>query len=720
MGFLIKVGIFRRLAFMLSLSFFALSLNVTSSSNWASIDKESARRHIVRPGETIDIIAQNYGFDPYELISYNELTNPDRLMAGQTIYIPVEDLPENPPQPQTNTSLDAQSFPPKDARPTQEEYYKLQQWIGGQEFGDSIDSVDYNYQLNSVNQETPLNQDSPQGFDLPVDPDMQAANQGLGGKDTEDEVDVETEYSPADSEEEIPDDASPSLAAFGDRPYAFYGNGEDLVEVIQNFAASYYIPTIIAEGLEGEVNGKIGPLTPVDFLEHMSNIYGFIWYFDGHSLYVYNGNSAQQKIISLAYIGIDKFKKTLKKVGIWDGRFFWKEQPVNGLVYISGPPRYVEMVTQTAALLDQKEGDRQKSQLAVRMFRLKYAWATDKQFNFRGQQVTVPGVTTLLRSIINGGGVAASTAPKTIPPASLPSALGMTRSAQKKAAEREADAKNQASQSVNAGVDADKVFINADPRLNAVIVHDLESKMPMYEELINSLDKPSSQVEVSVSIIDVNSEDISALGVTWNNVRPSEKFDVKFDTAGSQHSKDFQSFTTVVGMNLGSFNARLNLLADEGKAKIISRPSILTLDNLEAVFDNSSTFYVKVEATEDAELFPVTSGTVVQVTPRIVNEEKGRKIHMSVNIQNGGDASEEGLSLPRVNNSTVSTQAIVNEDESLLIGGFVQETETETMTKVPLLGDIPVFGAMFRSEKTLSNQKVRLFLISPRIVSFGT
>ena len=718
MGFLIKVHIFRRLSFMLLLPFLVLSLNSVGSSNWASIDKENARRHIVRPGETIAIIARNYGFDPYELISYNDLSNPNRLMAGQTIYIPVEDIPVNPSQPQGSATLDARAFPPKDARPTQEEYYKLQQWIGGQKFGPSIDSVDYNYQLNSVKQEKPLNQDNQKGFDLPVDPDAKIVNQALKGEGAEDEVVAESEQTAADPEEDIPDDASPSLVAFGDRPYAFYGNGEDLVEVIQNFAASYYIPTIIAEGLDGEVNGKIGPLTPVDFLEHMSNIYGFIWYFDGHSLYVYNGNAAQQKIISLAYMGIDKFKKTLKKVGIWDGRFFWKEQPKNGLVYISGPPRYVEMVSQTAILLEQKEGDRQKSQLAVRMFRLKYAWATDKQFNFRGQQVTVPGVTTLLRSIISGGGVASSTAPKTIPPASLPSALGMTRSARKKVAEHEAAANNQESQQLNVGANADNVFINADPRLNAVIVHDLESKMPMYEELIKSLDKPSSQVEVSVSIIDVNSEDISALGVTWDNIRASDKFDVKFDTVGSKHSNDFQSFTTVVGMNLGSFNARVNLLADEGRAKIVSRPSILTLDNLEAVFDNSSTFYVKVEATEDAELFPVTSGTVVQVTPRIVNEDRGRKIHMSVNIQNGGDATEEGLSLPRVNNSTVSTQAIVNEDESLLIGGFVQESEYETSTKVPLLGDLPVLGAMFRSEKTVTNQQVRLFLITPRIVSW--
>ena len=63
-------------------------------------------------------------------------------------------------------------------------------------------------------------------------------------------------------------------------------------------------------------------------------------------------------------------------------------------------------------------------------------------------------------------------------------------------------------------VNADSVFINADRRLNAVIIHDLESKMSMYESLINTLDKPLAQVEINVSIIDIT-ENLEQLGVNW-------------------------------------------------------------------------------------------------------------------------------------------------------------------------------------------------------------
>ena len=186
--------------------------------------------------------------------------------------------------------------------------------------------MDYNF---IQKQKPPLEEPKlPKGFGVP-EADMKAmeavANEIMISEQT-------------DPEENIEDRESPALSAFGERPYAYFGNGEELVDVIQNFAASYYIPTSIAEDVFGEVNGKIGPLTPVDFMDHMANIYGFIWYFDGHTLYVYSGSSAEQRIISLANMSVEQFKKTLKKVGIWDGRFYWKSQPKDGLVFISGPP----------------------------------------------------------------------------------------------------------------------------------------------------------------------------------------------------------------------------------------------------------------------------------------------------------------------------------------------------------------------------------------------
>ncbi|MBO9480100.1 type III secretion system outer membrane ring subunit SctC [Salinisphaera sp. G21_0] len=728
------MGFIRNTLIILSL---LLAITFQALANWSS-EEPQTRKHLVRPNETLEVIAGSYGFEVNELARYNKLNTTQSLRVGQIIYFPSDIVSEQPDRPSAEPGraldarvfpgsagdsvswgrpLDARAFPKPDGSPVDAERARLMPYINdgqlsGKEAGISqygsqthyAATSDFDYNFAQKDDRQQVNQASTNlymmGHNTPSGNGMV-----LSAEDAiQDAID--------DFEGTIGDDESPALAAFGVRPYAYFGNGDSLKEVLQNFAGSYYMPSIIADTVVGEVNGKIGPMTPVDFLDHLANIYGFIWYFDGHTLFVYDGSSSSQQIISLNYLPIKQLKKTLKKIGIWDGRFFWKEQPKEGLVFISGPPRYIELVSQTALLLDAKEGERQKSKLTVRTFPLKYAWATDKSFSFRGQQLTVPGVATILTRIIKGGGVAQVTK-QGLPNPSVAPAESVSRSGEPSMKD---GSESSAGDPLNAGVEADEVYINADPRLNAIIVHDLESKMPMYEELVASLDKPTSQIEISVSIIDINTQDLRALGVDWNNSASSNDTEISFTPYPNAPTPNY---TTIVSSALGSFNANLQLLADEGRVKIVSRPSILTLDNIEAILDNSSTFYVSVASNEDSELFPVTSGTVVQVTPRIVREEQGRRIHMTVNIQDGSGSQgteDIGSKLPEVTNSSINTQAIISEQESLLIGGFYKEQDEAKLTKVPLLGDIPVLGHLFRAESKSKIKQVRLFLITPRII----
>ncbi|MDD7804300.1 MAG: type III secretion system outer membrane ring subunit SctC [Endozoicomonas sp. (ex Botrylloides leachii)] len=634
--------------------------------------------HWVKPGENLVDIAQSYGLAVEELIHLNQVDNDNSLFAGQAIILPSSLADCQPPNVAIQENIPVLSPLAPLPQP----------------------AIDYNYVAAQ-----------------PEDTEKKKYQEKLA-ESKDDHICGEgtllTDNSVSNTQvwQKNVDPVSPAQEAFGERPYAYYGSSESLTDVLQNFAASYYIPLILQENIAGEVNGKIGPLAPVDFLEHMSNVYGFIWYFDGHTLYVYNADSAQQQILSLNYMNADSLQNTLKKVGVWDKRFFWNSQPKEGLVYISGPPRYVELVTQTANLLDEKEGMRQKSKLTVCTFKLKYAWATDKSYSFRGNQITVPGVTTLLKNIVAGGGVTRQSPTETNIPSVKP-VTSVSRSL-KGAANDKKEAINMPKSGLNSGAKAEAVFINADPRQNAVIVHDLESKMSMYSELVKSLDKPTAQIEISVSIIDVSTSRLEALGVSFGNSRPSERSEISFNPLDA--AQNFPKFSTVLSANIGSFNATLSMLANQGDARLISKPSILTLDNLEAVLDSTNTSYVKVEANQDAQLFPVISGTVVQVTPRIVEEKESRKIHMSISIQDGKDTSEKGQSVPSISNSTLNTQAVVHENESLLLGGFYREEETTISTKVPVLGDIPILGTLFRADAEDKKRNVRIFLITPRII----
>ncbi len=643
-----------------------------SGADWSQFGPDACV-HWVRPGENLTTIARGYDVELQDLANLNQMDTRAQLFAGQAISLPGSVTRCEQTLPQIQAMITPEPDEPDEP------------------------DVDYNYAVNH-----PDKDQSKEVKWVKKDPpgDFVCSNDELFSHraSSKDYVHLPGEHDP-----------SPAESAFGERPYSYYGSSESLGETLRNFAASYYIPLILAEDVSGEVNGKIGPLTPVDFLDHMSNIYGFIWYFDGHTLYVYNARASQQQILSLNYLSADELKETLKKVGVWDNRFFWKSQPEEGLIFVSGPPRYVELVTQTAMLLDEKEGMRQKSKLTVCTFTLKYAWATDKSYNFRGEQVTVPGVATILQNIIRGGGVSQLANQETYIPSVTP-ATRISRSTKDTTPEKLDTPK----EPLNEGAVAETVFINADPRQNAVIVHDLESKMRMYSTLVKSLDKPTAQIEISVSIIDVNTARLDALGVEYNNIRGDNGArEIEFNPIPESGGP---AFTTIISSRISSFNATISLLQEQGEARIVSRPSILTLDNLEAVLDNTSTSYVKVEANQDAQLFPVTSGTVVQVTPRVVREEDSRKIHMSISIEDGKDANSDPTLLPTVSKSSLNTQAVVHESESLLIGGFYKEETENTSTQVPLLGDIPILGQLFRMDNEKKSKRVRMFLITPRII----
>jgi len=486
--------------------------------------------------------------------------------------------------------------------------------------------------------------------------------------------------------------------------YSYFGNNETLNSVLSNFAGNYGIPIIITENVTGMVNGNFGPLTSVEFLDTMAKIHNLIWYFDGNTLYIYNSAEIDKEIISLQFLNTHEFKNTLIDMGIWDNRFYWRSKSNEGLIYLSGPPRYMELVTETARLLDSKAGLKQKSKVVVKVFPLKYAWADDRSFTYRNEKAVIPGVASILRDIISGG--------------SMPTALltdESSRNVMPKASPANHNPNTNGTK--NTQQQDNNAFINADRRLNAVIINDLESKMSMYSSLIETLDKPLAQVEINVSIIDINTDSLNKLGVNWRlNVNKSGSSFIDFNPF--QSANIAENFNTIIKNTSGRLLAQVNLLSSKGKAKVLARPSVLTLDNMEAVLDNSQTFYVEVASSDDAQLFPVTYGSVLKVTPRIVEEHTGRKIHLNVNIQDGtrGNIQENVKEIPTIKNSSISTQAVINENESLLIGGYYYESNNNTSSKVPLLGDLPFIGKAFQYKSDNYVKNVRLFLIAPKIV----
>ena len=143
----------------------------------------------------------------------------------------------------------------------------------------------------------------------------------------------------------------------------------------------------------------------------------------------------------------------------------------------------------------------------------------------------------------------------------------------------------------------------------------------------------------------------------------------------------------------------------------------MTLSNVEALYDTTKSFYVKVQGRNEVDLFRVEAGTTLRVTPHVFKEGNDVRIKLLVQIEDGDFDFERSVdTMPTVNRSAINTQALIMAGESLLIGGMTREKSSEGVTKVPFLGDIPVLGNLFKTTERGGEHKERLFLISPRLV----
>ena len=256
--------------------------------------------------------------------------------------------------------------------------------------------------------------------------------------------------------------------------------------------------------------------------------------------------------------------------------------------------------------------------------------------------------------------------------------------------------------------------------------------MSLYEELINKLDVPVDLIEISAAIINISttaSLDVGAKSVSWkknsghfkgagftNNANPTATADSSPTWTGIANIQDIRGAGGI--LNGTSFLATIDALEKDNKAKTLHRPTVLTIDNLEATISSNDTQYISTAAQYQTDLFSVDASTTLKITPHVINEEKNKKIRLSVVIVDGkqkGKGSTDNVAAT-TNSTTITTQAVLLENQSLLVGGLYTQEVSKDRSGVPLLKDIPVLGLLFSSKSSSNDVKERLFLITPKIV----
>jgi type III secretion protein C len=506
-----------------------------------------------------------------------------------------------------------------------------------------------------------------------------------------------------------------SAPSWPSAPYTYFAESEALQDVLQRFAGGFSLALRVSPGVSGLVNGKFSAATPTEFMDKLAGVYGFNWFVYAGTLFVSPASAMVTRTISVGNGAIGGLRQALDRLGVLDDRFGWGELADQGLALVSGPPEYVNLIERTIKALPPTAGRQE-----VAVFRLKYASVNDRVVRYREESITTPGLATVLRNLVEGSGPGAGNgvlASLAAPLRDLPESAGLGAPAPVTSGSLGGRPSTPASDTAfGAALRSRQATVQADARLNAIIVQDIPERIPVYRALIEQLDVPSTLVEIEAMIVDVKAEVTSELGINWGAQAGRTRFGYGY---GGVDSSALQKLAPgMMGVGVGDvLVARLNALQSNDDANILSRPSILTSDNMGALIDLSKTFFIKVRGERVATANSYTIGTSLRVTPRYIDGKDGPQVELTVDIEDGKITQEQYIEgLPEVSKTSISTLAVVGDGQALVIGGYDSTEDTDGVNKVPLLGDIPGLGALFSYKKKSTKRWERIFVIRPRVV----
>ena len=529
--------------------------------------------------------------------------------------------------------------------------------------------------------------------------------------------------------------------------YNHYSDQEDIKELLTDFLACQRIGVVFSDDVKGKVSGNFKNKLPEDFFNRITNAYNLLWYYDGAAVYVYSAHEMTSKILNLRYLDMQQFKQNLVDLGILDPKFALRTIGKDRIVYVSGPKRYVDLISNMAEKLDEKAWAMRGENDKVEVFHLRYAWADDKTFIFRDKEMTVPGVATILSELISG-----NTAPNQVQTTRTSHLMRNLNKLKGKGLvwQKGNQGKRISERTTDYDLDEQQInpndnkyptiydekndigIVKADVRQNAVVVRDREEKMPYYRQIIDLLDVPAGLVEIKATIIDIDRDSVEDLGIEWEYTKTSGNGDNIYK-GGTNTTEQFSradglqlpignglNLATVVGDAADYFLAKVHALEEQGHARILSRPSVLTLNNIEAQLEHSKTFYVRLEGEDEVDLLDIDAGVVLRVTPHIIEEENATFVKLAIQIEDGELLDEQVDEIPIVKRSIVNTQAVVGHEESLLLGGYLKESNINSVQTIPCLGQIPLLSWLFTKRYTKGENVERLFMITPTIKPYSS
>lgn len=304
---------------------------------------------------------------------------------------------------------------------------------------------------------------------------------------------------------------------------------------------------------------------------------------------------------------------------------------------------------------------------------------------------------------------------------------------------RAADIAAQIQSTGSARILSNRGSVISEPRTNQLFVTDIPTKLEQVQQLIAKLDVPVRQVMIEARIVEADDNFNKSLGARLgggSNQAATGRGGVNFGTTYSAVNTGptlgdgtaFVNLPATPGTGaaatfaLALFNSaqtrflslEISALESDGKGRIVSSPRVVTADQVKALIEQGTEFPYQTATSSGATSIAFRKANLkLEVTPQIT-PEGNIILDLDVNKDSRGETTSAGIA---INTKHIQTQVLVENGGTVVIGGIFEQTERDDVSKVPMLGDIPVLGNLFKTRSRIANKSELLVFITPRVLS---
>ncbi len=268
--------------------------------------------------------------------------------------------------------------------------------------------------------------------------------------------------------------------------------------------------------------------------------------------------------------------------------------------------------------------------------------------------------------------------------------------------------------------------VSVDERNNQIIFTDIAEKVRQARAIVAKIDRVTPQVIIESRIVEANSSFNREIGFDWGTIS-IEAFKIggalrtgpttlqanNIPTTFRPDNTIGFNFSTLFGTNISIVDAKLSASELEGKATVISAPKIITLNNKEATIKQGLEVpYLERDSSGNATVRFKDVDLLLRVTPKVSQDQR---IVMNIFVTKN-DVVDPTAPEPALSTNEAKTEILVEDGDTIVIGGILKDTKKLTEQGIPGLRRLPAIGWLFRSERTENSKNELLIFITPRIV----